>query len=209
MKFVTLGLAVISFVAFVIYLVCLIALHFLPTGYNPLFNTISDYSVGRFNRLARISTAVNAVGVLLLLGAFVTLIGSPPVPWSGLMWLVILALSRFGMVIFTTDVSGQKITPRGIVHIILAVISFIAGISALSTITRALGTLSDWSSVYPFFKLLAQVAFPILIAVVVTFLIPSLRKIFGLVERLFLLTIHLWLLVASGVLVANTVGLFH
>lgn len=72
-----LGLSIISFVAFIIYFVCLISLHFLPTGYSPLLNTVSDYSVGRYSRLARISTAVNSVGILLLLGAFVTIVGSP------------------------------------------------------------------------------------------------------------------------------------
>ncbi len=195
------AVATLSFIAFVAYFVCLVSLHFLPTGYSPLYNTISDFSVGRFSRLARMSVAVNGVGTLLLLGAFVTVVGSPPLPWNGLIWLVILACTRLGMVGFITDVSGQKITGRGIIHMILTVISFVAGVSALSTITQTLGTLSEWSSMYPILKLLAQVSFPILIAVLITLVVPTLRKIFGLVERAFLLAINLWLLVSSGVLI--------
>ncbi len=204
-----LSFAIISFIAFVVYFVCLISLHFLPTGYSPLYNTISDYSVGRFSRLARISTAVNAVGVLLLFGAFIAIVGSPPMAWNGLMWLAILAVTRFGMVGFTTDVSGQKVTAKGIVHIVLAIISFIAGVSALGTITRTIGTHSDWSIVYPFLKLLAQVSTPILIALAISIVLPVLRRIFGLVERIFLLTINLWLLATSGLLVVTTIGLLH
>lgn len=200
----TLIMGGVSFIAFVIYFIGIISLHFMPTGYSPLYNTISDYSIGRFSKLARMTLAVNAVGVLLLLVAFITI--SPHWSGNGFLWLAILAVSRLGMVVFTTDVSGQKITAKGVAHIVLAIISFMAGVSVLGTMTRTLGTLSGWSGIYPFLKVLAKVANSILIALGITLVLPALRRIFGLVERLFLLTINLWLLTTSGLLVVKTMG---
>ncbi len=60
------AVATLSFIAFVAYFVCLVSLHFLPTGYSPLYNTISDFSVGRFSRLARMSVAVNGMWMIPL-----------------------------------------------------------------------------------------------------------------------------------------------
>ena len=201
-------LAVASLVAFITYFVCLIVLHFLPTGYNPLYNTISDYSVGRFSRLARMSTAVNSVGILLLLGALVFIVGLPPLTSNGLIWLGILALTRLAMVVFITDLSGQKTTLKGIVHVILAVISFVAGVSAIGTLTGNISLFFSGNSVYPLLRILVEVSTPILVVLLIT-LLPSLRRIFGLIERLFLLTINVWLLIASGLVSAYAIGLLH
>ncbi len=201
-------LAVASLVAFITYFVCLIVLHFLPTGYSPLYNTISDYSVGRFSGIARMSTAVNSAGILLLLGALVFIIGVPPLTSNGLIWLGILALTRLAMVVFITDLSGQKRTLKGIVHVILAVISFVAGVSAIGTLTGSISLFFAGNSVYPFLKILAEVSTPILVVLLIT-LLPFLRRIFGLIERLFLLTINVWLLIASGLVSAYAIRPLH
>ena len=196
-----------SLLAFVTYFVCLTALHFLPTGHNPLYNTISDYSVGSFSRLARVSTAVNVVGIFLLLVALVKTAGLPPVANTGLVWLGILALTRLGMVFIVTDVSAQKVTPRGVAHMILAALSFVAGVSAVTTLTRNLSSFGAWNAVYPALRFLAEISTPLLVIVLLTVLLPQLRRILGLTERLFLLTINAWLLISSGLACAYVVGL--
>lgn len=202
-------LAVASLVAFVAYFVGLIVLHFLPTGYHALSNTISDYSVGRFSKLARWSTTVNSVGILLLLGVLIAVVGVPPLTSNGLIWLGILALTRLAMVVFLTDLSDQKRTLRGIVHVILAVTSFVAGVSAVGILTKNIRLFVVGNSVYPFLRILAEISTPLLIVLLVVTLFPSFRRVFGLIERLFLLTINVWLLMVSGLVSAYAVGLLH
>jgi hypothetical protein len=153
-----------------------IVLHLLPTGRNPLYNTISDYSIGRFRRLARTSTVIDGVGILLLPTALAQVVGLPPLTLTGLVWLAILGLTRLAMVFVLTGLSGQKVTPQGIAHMILSALSFVAGVSAITTLTRNLSTCLALHGVYQVLMILAEISTPLLVIVLVTALLPSLRR---------------------------------
>ncbi|PWI56722.1 DUF998 domain-containing protein [Sulfoacidibacillus thermotolerans] len=202
-------LAAASLLAFIAYFTFLIVLHIFPTGKNPLYNTISDYSVGKFSVLARSSTAINGIGILLLLAVLVQVVGMPPLTRTGLVWLAILALSRLAMVFVLTDLSGQKVTPQGIAHMILAALSFVAGVSAITTLTRNLSTFNALHGIYRVLMILAEISTPLLVIVFVTVLLPKLRRWLGLTERAFLLTINAWLLILVGWTFLYTIRVVH
>ncbi len=191
-------LAWLAALAFLVYFAGMIALHFLPTGPRPLYHTVSDYSLGRFATMARIMTAVNVLGTLSLLLA---LRGAAPqhAAQAGLVWLAILALSRLGMVFVLTDESGTKATAVGLLHALLAMLSFVAAVFTLTTLSKVSPLASLWRPVLPVLDVLASLAFPLVVLMVLT-LVPGLRlrRVFGLMERLFLADVNLWLLLAAA-----------
>lgn len=189
-------LALLALVGYAIYFAGLIALHFLPTGRRLLYHTVSDYSRGRFSGLARAMTATNSVATLLLLAALATGPLASRLSTGGVEALATLALTRLGMVFFITDESGTRASASGLVHALLAVLSFAAAISAATTITPEL-PFTATGSFLPLLSPLARLAFP-LVVVLALCLLPRLRPVFGLAERLFLADVNLWLLVLAA-----------
>src|SRR5690242_9407934 len=49
-----------------IYVGVIVVLHFLPTGYSPVHNAVSDYGAGRYSSLIRISLWSGSIAVLAL-----------------------------------------------------------------------------------------------------------------------------------------------
>lgn len=193
-------LALISSLAFLIDLGIFIALHFLPTGYSPISHAVSDYAVGKYRSLFRIRLWVNALGVLALAGALTIAASSGMIHLAtlDLLFLALIAPARVAMSFFPTDIEGQKLTRTGLLHYVFAVVSFAFAFTVVHDMTPALQrALPLVASPLGFFNLLVL---PGLIAVVVT-LVPALRRIFGLFERIYLLTILLWLLLVSVALV--------
>lgn len=191
-----------GFLAFLAYFVGMVALHFLPTGRRPLYNTISDYSLGRFGNVARMLTAVNVIGIVCLIASLMDIVGSPPLTHVGLISLVVLAASRLGLVFILTNESGTKVTVSGFVHSLLATVSFIAGISAITTITKDISGVHAWHGVQPILGVLSALSFPLVVALALA-LLPRLRRVFGLIERLFLIDVNAWLLIAAGLMTAH------
>jgi hypothetical protein len=97
-------------------------LHFLPTGYDPIRNAVSDYGVGRYRIWHRIAV------VSLAAAGFATAIASTgtirPEPGSVIAFLTIFALARILIPLFPTDVEGQPHTRTGRVHWVLAITAF-------------------------------------------------------------------------------------
>jgi hypothetical protein len=187
--------------AYVVYFAGMVVMHFLTTGRSALYHTVSDYSVGKYGALARAMTSVNVLATVLLLIAFWTMVASPPLALTGLYALAVVAACRFGMIFILTDESGTRLTAQGRAHAALAVLSFVAAISAVTILTRNLHALAVWQQVLPVLGILSSAAFPLVLLLALS-LVPvlRLRGVFGLLERLFLADVNLWFLIAAGVL---------
>ncbi len=191
-------LPLVSALAFLIDLGIFIALHFLSTGYSPISHAVSDYAVGKSSRLFRIRVLISALGVLALAAALYLSPGKLQLAQLDLLFLLLVAVTRLALALFPTDLEGQKLTRNGILHYVFAVLSFAFAYTALRDMTPALQHAFPWAaSIFGFLYILIL---PALIAVVVT-LIPILRRIFGLFERIFLLTFLFWMLLVSVALV--------
>lgn len=182
-----------------------IALHFLPTGYNPVQHAVSDYAIGKYHRLFRVRLWLNALGSLALAAALWIGLGTPPLSGTGLVLLALLAPVRVAITLFPTDIEGKPRTRAGIVHYLLAVLSFAFVYIVLSDITPTLQAIQPWKQVQGPLTFLAAFALPALVAVVVTLLLPYIRRIFGLCERLFLLTTSVWLTLVSILLAVKMI----
>jgi hypothetical protein len=156
-------------------------------SYNLVGHAVSDYGVGPSRRLF---TTYGLTGIVaaVALGAAVLMDGRFPA--RGGIYLLVMAALRLGVLAFPTDLEGQRLTGTGKLHYLFAIASFALAYMAIAVLNPvALPFAAEWVS-----PVLAGLYWMVAasLAGVVICLVPVLRRIFGLVERVFLVSVLLW-----------------
>jgi hypothetical protein len=127
--------SVIALVAVSAQLALLVALHVLPTKYDPVRDAISDYGVGDYRGWF---WAQLVAGALACTSVAIALTGLHPyVPTVVVVLLFANAAARLLMPAFPTDQPGSRFeTVKGKIHMVLAVVAF-ASVAAAATATRS------------------------------------------------------------------------
>ena len=194
------ALAMVSLLATLAGLAIFVFLHILPTGYDPISQAASDYAVGRFGYLSRSYLRFISIGILALALCLAVEV-KPPLPVMVLAYLGLVALGYIAASLFPTDLEGERLTRTGAIHYALAFLNFTFITLAIENLTPTLVTLRPWQPAALPLTWLAWAAVPAVMLVLITLLKP-LRRVFGLFERLFLLTAYLWLaLVALSLII--------
>jgi hypothetical protein len=184
-------LAVVAAALLFVYLAIFVALHVQRTGYHPVRNAVSDYGVGPAAGRFRIAVVANSLGVLALTGALADGLGQGPFATADYVFLLLIPVTRPAMALFPTDLAGSRATFNGRVHLVLAVASFTFVYLAVADLTGPLRMFTPYA-LGIFLLILRWTAAVSLVAVVITLLAKPLRGVFGLVERLFLLSTNVW-----------------
>lgn len=192
----TLPLLMISVVATLAYLVVFAALHWLPTGYSPVRHAVSDYGVGRYAGLFSAGLYASSIGVLALAFALMRGIGAPPLAVRDLVYLLLIPLARTGMALKATNLEGERLDRSGMLHYLFAVAAFTFTYLAISGTTSFLRASDPTVWLRSPLGWIGWVIAPELALVVITMFRP-LRRVFGLAERLFLLTSNLWFILVA------------
>jgi hypothetical protein len=190
-------LVVASLVALAIYTALMVALHLLPTGFNPRRDPVSLYAAGPFGwlnaPLAQLAAGLCALGMA---AAFVWM--GAPLPGFGLAALILLGLARLALNLVPARLSDTQIKPgeplprRVIAHDLLAVLSFGAIAIVVMTLTGPLIAWSAWRGSAPWlivtaiYTPLAVIMFP------VSAIVAPLRPYFGLFQRAIYVGIICW-----------------
>jgi len=182
------------------YLALFVSLHLLPTGYQPVRDAVSDYAVGRYRRLFRVGLWASSAGVLALAVALRVAVRSPSIATKDLLYLLLIPATRVAMTVFPTDLEGAHRSRAGVLHYVFAVAAFTFTYLVMSETTPALRTLGPATWLADVLRWTAAAVGPALALVVVTMLRP-LRRVFGLFERIFLLTSNVWFLAVAALLV--------
>jgi hypothetical membrane protein len=169
----------------VVCLVSILLLHLLPTGYDPKKNAVSDYGVGKYrvwHRVAVLSLA--AAGYAMAVASSSTM-----KPESDLVigLLVVFAFARTTIPFFPTDIEGQALTTRGRIHWGLAIVAF-ASVAFAAGFYE--GTILD--------DVIGWIVVAAVCFLVLSLVVPRIRKAFALLERVFYFSMILWFL-ATGV----------
>jgi Protein of unknown function (DUF998) len=173
----------VTIISALVFLGLIILIHFLPNKYNPIKNTVSDYSITPSSKRRGLYIAIPSAGALSSFSlAIVTATTFKTVSIIVLL-LIISSIFRFFLIFFPTDITGQQSTKKGKLHLLFAMIAF-------ASIAFAAGnfhiTVAD--------EIISQMV--IFTAVLLLFgFLPPLKKIFGLLERIFLLSSIVWLVV--------------
>jgi hypothetical protein len=176
--------------------VALIALHLLPTGYNPVRDAVSDYGIGRYHGWFWLQSVAGGVGCLALGIALAQL--HPFTPSQVVVALIVTACARFLIPFFATDQHGNRFqTLHGIIHMILAVIAFGGLVWAATGLWSTLSHYPAWHSAQSPLTIIPWIMLGSVIAVLLAIRGPRLKPFFGVFERLFYLSSITWVLIVA------------
>jgi hypothetical protein len=190
------ALSIIAAVFAGVETVALIVLHFLPTGYDPIRDAVSDYGVGPYRGWFWLQAVAGGLACLALGIALGRL--HPFSPTQVVVALIVTAASRFLIPFFATDQGESRFeTPHGVIHMILAVLAFGGLVWAAMGLWATLKHYPAWHGAKAFLTIVPWIMLGSVIAVVLAIRGPRLKPFFGAFERLFYLSSLAWLLVVS------------
>lgn len=154
---------------------------------HPVREAVSDYGVGPSRRLfSAMGTLQAAAWLALALGTWFTF---PAWSYRGTAVLMLVALGVLGaaLLFVPTDLEGEQLTRRGLLHYLIAILGFGLSYSLTGDISRMMTTGAG---------LLVALHWVALISLILlcVCLVPRLRRWFGLFERIFLVAITLFYL---------------
>ncbi|MEP4990357.1 MAG: DUF998 domain-containing protein [Paracoccaceae bacterium] len=190
--------AVLSAACYAVVLGVFLAFHVIAPERSIFAHAVSDYAVGKTARLFIGYGLVGSLGAALLAIATVST-GDFPVRVP--IYLALLAILRIGVLRFRTDIEGEAVTREGRLHYVFAIITFALTYMIVSAAQPTLGTFAN----PPLNAILSGLGWIATISLVgvVTTLLPPLTRVFGLAERIFLLSTAFWLLLLAVTLVAS------
>jgi hypothetical protein len=190
------ALSVTAAVATAVQAGALVALHLLPTGYNPVRDAVSDYGVGRYRSVFWLQAVAGGVGSLALAVALAQL--DPFTPDLVVIMLAVSAVARFLIPFFRTDQGDSRFeTVPGRVHMLLAVVSFGGLTVAATSLWHTLRHYAAWHSAKGWLTITPWVMLGSVAALVLALRVPRLERHFGLYERLFYASSIAWVLVVA------------
>ena len=177
-------------------MVLLVTLHALPTGYHPVHDAISDYGVGRYRADFAAQLFAGALACAAIAVAFARF--HPYAPTFVVAALLLNAVACVSMPAFPTDQSGGRFaTAKGRIHMVLAIVAFVAIAAAASSLTGLESHYRDWGNARTLIDALGWVVLIGAIACAVALIGPRLKRVFGLIERLFTSSVIVWIYVIS------------
>jgi hypothetical protein len=181
-------LPILAIVLFACYIVAVILLHVLERNTNPIRYSLSHYASTPHGRMAKIQLILRAVGYISL-GVYLYLNYSF-LQAGGLLLVAAAAAGLLGA-IFSIDENHHPFQASDYLHIAFAAVHFFLLVTAMSTITTNLafeGLLSRGNLA----QLMVTLAYDSLIVFAICFFIPPLRRVAGLMERIFMASTLAW-----------------
>ena len=188
-------LTTIALIGIFLFIILIIILHFLPTGYNPLRRPTSEYAVGKYGFLMTIAFLGMSVGSFaLVIGLYMGILKSAR-PKIGLILLTIWSVGVLIAMIFPIDPEGMLRTTSGTIHETNGPITFLS--LTIGTILMSLGFRSDenWRSVYQPALMLSIIMLFIFIGVIVSF--AAGLRYEGILQRLYLIIFSVWFIIVT------------
>ncbi|HEY7834510.1 MAG TPA: DUF998 domain-containing protein [Ktedonobacterales bacterium] len=174
-----------------IYVALDIVAQLLPPHYNPIMRPESDLAVGPYGWVMALNFVVRGLIALALVVGLRRALGPSARSDLGLALLVVWAVGDFLLAVFATDVAPAKPTLHGVVHLLVALIIFVAVALGELLLALPLGAEAGWTALRSPLFAIALAALFALVA------LPFRVNTTGLVERVFLGLALLWMLLAG------------
>jgi hypothetical protein len=189
----------LALVGIALYVVLDVVAQALPPHYNPVTQAESDLAVGPYGFVMTVNFVVRGLLSLALIAGLQRGVAPAARSRAGLVLVGVWAVGAFLLAIFPTDVGGH-VTVHGAIHVVVALLAFVAGVVGEGLVAARLGADSRWAPLRLVLLVMAVVAAVVLVALIggnghaVARLTGS---VFGLVERVFLGLVLLWMAVAA------------
>lgn len=190
------NLSLIAALLFGAEAVALITLHFLPTGYIPTRDAVSDYGVGQYRGWFWAHAITGGLGCLLLGAALLQL--HPYTPTSAAIALIVTAVARFLIPFFATDLGGNRFqTTHGRIHMLLAYVAFGGIIWAATGVGSTLSHYPAWHSLLGTLTALTWGMIASVVGLIIAIRGRHFSALLGVFERWFYLFSIGWLLLVA------------
>jgi hypothetical protein len=189
-------LLVLAIALWLYYVVSSIVLHVLERRTNPIRYSLSHYASTPHRRVAQVQMIAKTTG-LASLAAFLFLNYS--FLHGGSLTLLASALVGLLAPLFSINENRRPFRASDYIHIAIAAVTFFLLVTAMNTITSTM-TGAGLLTLPGFAGTLVTLSYDLLIAFAVCFLLPPLRRVSGLAERLFVATTLAWLFLISFLL---------
>jgi hypothetical protein len=185
--------AVLAAVLFLARLALFVALHVVPSDYDPVRHAVSDYAVGRTRTLSTAMTWTTALAWAVLA---VAVVGTSWDEKAEVLWQLVPLVALFiALPFLPTDLEGQRATTVGRLHLLAAIAWFALSYSLTGNFSRYL---ADAGVLGTALVVLHWVALASLVALIASLVVqPLRRRAFGISERVFIVAINLFFLLAS------------
>ncbi len=184
-------------IAIVLYVAIDILVQFLPPHYNPISQAESDLGVGPYGWLMNINFLIRGALSLAFVYALYRSWPSEKRPKAGLALIAAWGIGSFILAFSPTDVSGPA-TLHGTIHLVTAFLAFLFVSIGAILVSASIPIKSSWKKIR---KYAVGLAIFILVALLVLGVGSAMHKIetsyFGLLERIFLGSVLLWMLAIS------------
>lgn len=186
-------LALLIIIGIVLYVILDVIAQLLPPHYNALSQAESDLAVGPYGFVMTINFVVRGLLALALVWALGRAVAKSGLSRAGLVLLAIWGIGALVLALSPTDLAGAKPTLHGVIHLFVALIAFICG--AIGELLLALHFPKDdrWHSLRTPALTIAILA----IIALVVLLLGAFPHMYGLVERVFIGLVLLWMLVVA------------
>jgi hypothetical protein len=188
-------LTTIALIGICLFIILIIILHFLPTGYNPLRGPTSEYAVGKYGFLMTIAFLSMSVGSFtLVIGLYKGILKS-----AGLkIGLILLTIWSVGLLIamsFPIDLDHADPTMHGKIHRVNGPLIFLSLTIGAILISVGFKRDKNWRSVYRPALTLSMIMLFIFLSVIVSFATGLSYE--GLLQRFYLITFSAWFIIVA------------
>lgn len=166
-------------------------MHFKNRDYSIFKHAVSDYAIGATSKLFILYCWASNFGAAFLC---IIMFRLNYIPTFIPILVIFMIISRIFLTLFPTDLEGQKLTLTGKLHYLFAISGFALAYIIVDNCTSALSKATEFNSVYSYLHSISLVSMVSLILIVLTLFKP-LRSIFGIVERIYLISIATWFIV--------------
>ncbi len=194
----------------ILYVVLDIIAQILPPHYNPISQAESDLAVGKFGLIMTVNFLNRGVLSLLFIFGFLQALAVKGIAKSpfrtGLSLLGVWAVGALLLAVFPTDVPATLVSWHGAIHLVVAIIAFIGGAFGTWAISLKMKQSRGLEGLKRIALLLSVIVIIFwVIEFGLPFVFPHLNaRIGGLTERLFLVSVLLWIGIVSAYLATHT-----
>jgi hypothetical protein len=188
-----------AMILILVYPVAAIALHLLPTGFNPVTNELSDYANGPYGWLMTAGFLGLGLGSLLLVWIVAKGHDAGLLSPATLVLLGVWGAARFLAAFFHDDLPGAAPTVHGGIHNVLGALAFFSVSVAMILASRSFRREPRWSSLSRLSLVLGALALIATLLFVggVESSSPT-HPVLGLSERVFYVCAIVWLLLVGN-----------
>ena len=180
-----------TIIGIVLYLVLNIIAQLLPPHYNFITQAESDLAVGQYGYVMAVNFLIRGLlSLSFVIGLIITFKSEKSRYRSGLILLGIWAFGAFILAFFPTDITPPT-TIHGMIHGVTAIAVFLGGSLGILILSIRMRTDNKFTDIIKYLLSLSIIS---VISLALSLILPH---IFGLIERIFLASILLWMLIIS------------